>query len=373
MDIFGGWQSVSALPRIDVTPQTEAGLPNAGAAAPVAAAAGASADAVAPLSAARYTLFVTRELSEHANMFHASTDWLNAFFMLHTAGVVDGLSGSREGMEGVQVVLLDEQKGPFEASFWQRVFSPAFPVLRVSDLRRRGIGRSLIRRALFVPPGYTNFMLSQVGGEADCHGRTHLLQSYRAFVLRGLGLGGLVDARAALPPLATAAPAAGGQGKRPLRVTFVSRRPYSAAGVEHPFMGRQLENEEELLAGLQAPEAGDVEVQRVDLALLSVQEQLDVIARTDVLVGARSALSCVRGALLLLPPALRGVVGRMRPLGAPHCCYCMLAPRVLPPPLGCPPLCICLCLCLSAGRHARRSPHVRGPASAARRGAGAVA
>jgi protein O-GlcNAc transferase len=322
---------------------------------------------VAPLSAARYTLFVTRELSEHANMFHASTDWLNAFFMLHTAGVVDGLSGSREGMEGVQVVLLDEQKGPFEASFWQRVFSPAFPVLRVSELRRRGIGRSLIRRALFVPPGYTNFMLSQVGGEADCHGRTHLLQSYRAFVLRGLGLGGLVDAQAALPPLAPAASAASGQAdpagaaaKRPLRVTFVSRRPYSAAGVEHPFMGRQLENEEELLAGLQAPGAGDVAVQRVDLALLSVQEQLDVIARTDVLVGY-GLLGSGRGCLLSHFSTVTD--------GAPTdflSLHANFTRATCPASLSSP-------LRLPAGRHARRSPHLRGPAAAARRGAGAVA
>ncbi len=46
-----------------------------------------------------------------------------------------------------------------------------------------------------------------------------------------------------LPPAA----AAGGEGGAPLRVTFLSRRPYTCDSVEHSYMSRQIPNEEEVL------------------------------------------------------------------------------------------------------------------------------
>ena len=75
------------------------------------------------------TLFITRERKEHANLFHAMTDFLNAYQALHMLGVIDArregyvarsaVAGSarrdidcgrhRDGMENVGVVLLDEQ------------------------------------------------------------------------------------------------------------------------------------------------------------------------------------------------------------------------------------------------------------------------
>ena len=61
-------------------------------------------------SEAPVTLFITRERNEHANLFHAMTDMLNAYQALHMTNIVDATrEGSRDGMDGVQVVLLDEQ------------------------------------------------------------------------------------------------------------------------------------------------------------------------------------------------------------------------------------------------------------------------
>jgi hypothetical protein len=52
-------------------------------------------------------LLVTRERGEHANLFHACTDWLNAFIALHVAGVINGDTSDHhavhKGMENVQV------------------------------------------------------------------------------------------------------------------------------------------------------------------------------------------------------------------------------------------------------------------------------
>jgi len=260
-------------------------------------------------------LLVAREREEHANTFHATTDWINCFLVLSLAGVLNPSTGGPMGghhhhqgggasvaqaMASVQVVLLDEQQGPFEDLWYKRIFSPAHPLLRVSQLQASGVRALRMRRALFVPPGYTNMLLSHVHSEGDCHAGTQLLQGYRGFVLAALGL----------KPLARVAQQQAQQAQQaPLRVVFVSRRPYTAAGMNHGFMGRQVENEEELLAGLRAALAegtgagglfAAVEVERVDLALLDAAEQVALIAeRTDVLLGMHGAALTYAA---LLPP-----------------------------------------------------------------------
>ncbi len=269
-DMFGGWDAAA-----------DAG----GGAAPGEAAEDAPGE---------FVLVVARERGEHANLFHATTDWLNAFIALALAGVVDPVTGARGGMHRVQVLLLDEQQGPFEELFYKRVLSPSHPLLTGGGLRARGAGAPplRLRRALFVPPGYTNMLLSHVASEGDCHSRTALLQGFRAFVLGGAGLLG-----AAAPPPAGV----------PLRVTLVSRRPYTAAGVEHPFMGRQVDNEGELKGALEAalraalaPAGGAAVVTLADLALVPAEEQVGLMAaRTDLLVGMHGAALTYAA---LLPP-----------------------------------------------------------------------
>ena len=263
-DMFGGWVGVgvegAAAPAPAVPPAIAQGAVDAG---------------------GLYTLLVAREREEHANAFHATTDFLNAFQALVLAGVVDGATGVGD-MGGVQVLLLDEQSGPFEELWYKRVFSPAHPLLRASALQAAGVPALRLRRALFVPPGYTNMLLSHVQSEGDCHAPTQLLQGFRGFVLRALGL--LAGAEARRQPASAAAP---------VRITLVSRRPYSAAGIAHGFVGRQIDNEAELLAGLQAALAAaglPSELQRTDLALLGAEEQVAQLAlRTDVLVGMHGA------------------------------------------------------------------------------------
>ena len=268
-------------------------------------------------SPAPVTLFVTRERGEHGNLFHATTDWMNAFFTLHVAGIIDGHTGARAGMERVQLVFLDEHVGPFEDALWAPVFSPAHAVSRVAGLREAaaaagGAGATRFPRALFSPPGYTNMLLAHVVSEGDCHARTQLLESYRAFMLRGLGLGALVSPRGALPPpmgandtdavaVAEAAAGGGAGAMRPLRITFISRRPYAVAGIEHAFMGRQVDNEAALLAAAAAAVGARAVVSRADLAPLSVAAQVSLIARTDVLVGMHGA--ALTWAALLPPHA----------------------------------------------------------------------
>ena len=269
-DMFAGWTAVDA-----------------GAAWPPAGAVEAPAPVV---------LVMARERGEHANLFHASSDWLNAFVSLSIAGHVDSRTGARVHMKDVQLLLLDEQTGPFEDGFLRPVFSPAHPVLRVSALKRATTGGTpppplLMRRALFVPPGYSSLLLSHVTTEGDCHAATQLFTAFRAFTLEGMGISrDTIDAK----KRGAAADAA----SMKVRVTLISRRPYSAAGIDHPFMGRQIANEDALIAALTALDG--IEVARIDFALLTVAEQVALVAeRTDVLVGMHGAALSYA---LLLPP-----------------------------------------------------------------------
>ena len=191
-------------------------------------------------------LVVTRERTEHANFFHASTDFLNMFITLHVAGVIDGATGERRGLEDVQVLLLDEQRGPFEEAFIRPVFSPNHPVLQVSALRAAGRRRVRLRRALFAPPGYSSIMLAKAElvlefrtgkshGYCTARGGSRLLRGYRDFVLGGLGV---AEERGGGG--AGGGPAAAGEL---VRVTFLSRRPYTCDSVQHKTIKRQVHNE----------------------------------------------------------------------------------------------------------------------------------
>jgi len=264
-----------------------------------------------PAADAPIVLLVARERDEHANAFHATTDLINAFMTLHAAGVIDGPGGARAGMAQVQVLLLDEQVGPFDEALWRRVFSPRHPLLRASELARGARARLRLPRALFVPPGYTNMLLSHVASEGDCHAGTQLLQSYRRFVLGGLGLLGELEREEGAAGAGGGARggdgggdggsvggSVGGGASPPVRVTLVSRRPYRSF-VDHSFVGRQLENEEELLAA--AGGLRGVNVTRADLAGMDAAAQVALIARTDVLVGMHGA--ALTHALYLPPHA----------------------------------------------------------------------
>lgn len=82
----------------------------------------------------------------------------------------------------------------------------------------------------------------------------------------------------------------GAKDNRPLVVTLVSRRPYNSHGIDHAFMGRQIDNEEEVLVAMRSfGEGSRVSVQRVDFARISVDEQLRVAATTDIMVAMHGA------------------------------------------------------------------------------------
>jgi len=225
-----------------------------------------------------HLLFVTREKGEHVNMYHTLSDWLMTFQTIQMLSL---------DISSIQIIFLDDHvDGPLD-TFWTTVFSPNFKTLRWKDLE----GAKMVKNAIWVPPGYSNIMLSEVTKRAaPCDSEIHIFNNFADFVLSQYNLGHI-------------------EGKR-ISVVFSSRRPYAMKGIDHKFVGRQLDNEDDVIARMKTVSA--VAVARVDFAQHTIQEQIKLIAEADVLVGMHGAgLSHVAflpswGGLLELFPKTQG-------------------------------------------------------------------
>lgn len=229
-------------------------------------------------------LLMAREKSEYANLFHSMTDVLNAYTALVLLGLVDGRTGARVGAEQVQVLLLDEAKGPFDSFYFERILSPHFPVQRISSLKKDHPNQALLlRRAVFVPPGYSNYLLASVLDEGRCHSHVQHLYAFRNFM------------NSHLPPLSL-------PSTREIRVVFVSRRKYNLNGALRQYLQRQIVNEDEIVDTLrrQYPtaeistsdgkrETVRVRVERIDFAQFPLDQQVDTVRQTDIMIGMHGA------------------------------------------------------------------------------------
>ncbi|GAB4817514.1 hypothetical protein N2152v2_004560 [Parachlorella kessleri] len=243
------------------------------------------------------TLIVTREINEHANVFHTLTDMLNVYITLLMLGWQDAPR---------QVLILDEHPPASldilwplvaagggaevlaqEGDPWHARQGPRRLVRRAEELP----GPVVFQRAAFVPPGYTSLLFAHLYEEPSCRQATALFRGFREFMLAPFGLG--------------AAAARMRDPGAPLAVRLVSRRPSK----KWRRMARQIANENALLgmlrqvataaAASQHTEASSaagatgplqsVEVSLLDLSELSLEEQLKVIAGTDILIGMHGA------------------------------------------------------------------------------------
>jgi len=198
-------------------------------------------------------LFVGREPREFTNLFHAHTDWLSAYVTIRLLGVEEAPR---------RVVLLDpHEPDPLDQVFAD-LFSPAVAVFRRSEW---GAGRIRFRHGAFVPPGYSSILWSRLHADTAVP-PVGLLQDYGRFFRSAFCARVEVDTDA------------------PVHVTLVVRRPYPGRG---PVLLRQFQSEEALAAALRS--IPNLAVQTVDLAAMSVADQVRVASQTEILVGAHGA------------------------------------------------------------------------------------
>ncbi|KAK9846728.1 hypothetical protein WJX84_010568 [Apatococcus fuscideae] len=231
-------------------------------------------------------LLVTREIEEHANVFHTMTDLLNVYITLRVLRW--DVHAPR------QIVLLDSHPhGPLDA-LWPAVaagggarylngsaeaLSPGGQPL-VRRVEGLGPGAFELRRAAFVPPGYTSLLFAHLYENASCPFPTPLFKGFRSFVLEPLGL---MEHQPS-------------QYQGPLKVVLVSRKPAARKLV------RSIAKEVDLLEMLRR--MPNVEARLLDLATLTISEQLYLITHTDLLIGMHGAAL----AWTLLMPEHAGVL-----------------------------------------------------------------
>eukprot|EP00475_Leptophrys_vorax_P043076 TRINITY_DN8176_c0_g1_i2.p1 TRINITY_DN8176_c0_g1~~TRINITY_DN8176_c0_g1_i2.p1 ORF type:complete len:457 (-),score=124.48 TRINITY_DN8176_c0_g1_i2:105-1475(-) len=206
------------------------------------------------------TLLVTREMGEHKNMFHATTDFLNAFAMLEFF---------EEDPESVQVLLMDKHSPSNLDEMWNTVFSRKKPT-RQSTLF--GQQRVLFKRIIFSPPGYSNFMFSNLNRFAlPCVGKSNLVAGFSRHVLQRFNITQDLE-------------------RDELNVILIVRKPYLP---EHPKISRQFSNEVEILEAIRAAASTvgvKISLHVVDFAeLKSVKTQITVVAQADLLIGMHGA------------------------------------------------------------------------------------
>ncbi|KAL3132618.1 hypothetical protein ABBQ32_009146 [Trebouxia sp. C0010 RCD-2024] len=166
-------------------------------------------------------------------------------------------------------------EGPLDA-LWSAVAAGAGPAALTapisSDLTRgSGTARrlhllehSLYDRAIFVPPGYTSLLYAHGYEDNSCPYHTALFKGFRKWFLGTLDIPSRAPNRIGLP----------------VRVTFISRKPYG----KKIKLTRQISNEAELFEMVQS--MPDVQAHKVDFAQISLADQLQLIATdTDILMG----------------------------------------------------------------------------------------
>jgi len=201
-------------------------------------------------------LLITRERGEHVNMYHATSDFFNAWMMMR----IFNLDPHR-----TQVVLLDNHSpGPLDE--FLTIFSPEMDILRASRL-----GESTSwQRAIFSPPGYSNIFLSRVTAECGgCCEKLKVVEDFSAFVLGSFGISRRT------------------RREETTKVLLITRRPYRMKSVDHSFVGRQYDNEEELVRGLKSIKGAQVTT--VDFAGVPLRKQLEMVAGMDIVVGMHGA------------------------------------------------------------------------------------
>ena len=129
-------------------------------------------------------------------------------------------------------------------------------------------GPTLFQHAAFVPPGYTSLLFAHLYEPSSCPLPTTLFAGFRRFMLDAFGLAGSpADAAAAAAGGSSGDGGGGGAGGSDdgvLTVYLITRRPSRGRGR----MARQIGNEPELVAALQALSGGSGGVGELAVSLL---------------------------------------------------------------------------------------------------------
>jgi len=160
-------------------------------------------------------------------------------------------------------VLLDAHYPSPLDTLWGALYSAA-PIIRPHDLHNNTL---VAVRAIFPIAGYASIFLADLEKTGVLKRRLALFSVFRLFVLSSVGV-----------PSSPTTPATNTQ------LVLISRRPATEDGR----LDRQLANEPEILSHIETRHP-DLHAAAVDLARLTVREQVALMGLVDILVGVHGA------------------------------------------------------------------------------------
>lgn len=209
---------------------------------------------------------------EYCNLYHTMTDWYNTYAMLATHGLLN--------TNEYEIVFFDGHSWGNLDSTWEVVFPPAFKYVKELPPNH------CYAKAIFVPCGYAGGV-SLRSTKVSCPNHQNVVEFGRYFIEKygtKWRLSGVRNVKL---------------------VTLILRKDYLA----HPRQlhgsslrktGRKLANSNEVVVALNKLE--NVEVTAIFLEDLTFKEQVELVAKTDVLIGVHGA--GLTFAMLLPPEAI---------------------------------------------------------------------
>ena len=200
-------------------------------------------------------------------MFHSMTDFFATYLMIE----MFQLNSSQ-----IQIVLLDDHyDGPFDF-LWNSVFSLKRPMMKASQFNNSTVR---FERAIFQHAGYATHFLSHVldfdkQDPRMCHSKIPLVSSFANRIIQLLGIKKREMKKGDM-----------------VKGLFISRKPYVKNGINHQFMGRQISNEDELMAYFKMHPLHSTKftIEKIDFASLSLVEQIQKVHNSDFLIGYHGA------------------------------------------------------------------------------------
>ena len=157
---------------------------------------------------------------------------------------------------------------------WNNSFSRLRPMKRAREFEGKVVR---FEKAIFQPAGYASPLLSHLvefdrNNPMMCSKKLKTIIGYAESIMKGFGI--------------TERP----KTNERIKVLFISRRPYVKSGVQHSFMGRQIDNEDEVLGALQNyVSTGEIHLERIDFAHLTFAQQIEKVHVSDFLIGMHGA------------------------------------------------------------------------------------
>ena len=194
---------------------------------------------------------------EYVNLFHTMTDWFNAFLMMVIFQIPP---------DEIDIIFFDAHPVGNLDGVWTTLWTPYY---RIGN-RTTFHGPIIFRDLVWVMQGYNSpidtFHLDRIP----------FIEEFRKFFLIRHGLPVEINGSSEAPC-------------NNLKVLFIWRRDY----VAHPrnpsgHVNRKISNEQELLDTLLS-RYGNFNISGLQLDLLSMRDQLDLVVRTDILVGMHGA------------------------------------------------------------------------------------